>query len=304
MDNRMKTFLNRILKFSSIFLLITVILILFFKAISDLNTDYSSLIEKNDFSVLILGDSQPETALNDSIIENSINFSNSGDPVFFYYVKLKKLLEIGVSPDIVILGFSPINLYSKDFYKVSRMKTKLKKYFFMMDIKDLEDITLHNWKAAYQGLVSTIFYSPRSKNFWSQQDIMNLGVGGYKELPIEKGAPRTKNFAEKRNSTGLEPDQISLEYLEEIIKLCQRNGLKLVLLNTPVHESFQIIKVEQREDYKKFLQTLNDNIEVWDYDNFEMDDCNFYDQNHLNKEGAIIFSLFINSKLKEMKQSN
>ena len=45
------------------------------------------------------------------------------------------------------------------------------------------------------------------------------------------------------------------------------------------------------------------NIIIWDYFNFELDDRCFYDENHLNEDGASIFSVFINAKLEKAKKS-
>jgi len=236
-------------------------------------------------------------------LSNSINLSNSGDPIYFFYVKLKKILNNGFSPKVLILGFSPNNLYSKNFYEVPRMKTKLKKYFFMMDLSDLQDIGHHNFTGGYQGLISTIFYSPRRKNFWSSSEITNVGIGGYRKLPIVKNGLLERDISESKTYNASEPDKISLKYFFKIIELCEQYKIRLIILNTPIHKSQQIKQQKQKEGYNNFIKNLGESIITWDYSNFELDDRYFYDENHLNENGASIFSAFINAKLIRTKKN-
>jgi len=298
----MNKFLIKILTFSITFLFIIITIILLFKIITDRSTSYNNLLQ-DEFSVLILGDSQTEADLNDTIINNSINLSNSGDHIYFFYVKLKKLLNTGYSPKNLILGFSPHNLYSKDFYEESRMKTKIKKYFFMMDLNDFQDIVNHNFTGGYQGLISTIFYSPRRNNFWSSSEITNVGIGGYRKLTIGNNELLNRDVADSKTYEATEPDKISLKYFNKIIELCEQYKIRLIILNTPIHKSLQIKQLQQKGGYNNFIKNLDENIIIWDFFNFELDDRYFYDENHLNEDGASIFSAFINAKLIKTKKN-
>lgn len=298
----MNKFLFKTLTFLIAFICVMAMIVFLFKSITDINTNYNSLLD-DEFSVLILGDSQTEADLNDSIIKNSINLSNSGDPIYFFYIKLKKILKKGSSPKVLILSFSPNNLYSEGFNEVPKMKTKLKKYFFMMDWNDLQDIATHNFTGGYQGLISSIFYSPRTKNFWSRNEITEVAIGGYRKLPVDNNKLLEKDIAESKTFNASEPNKISLKYFLKIIELCEKYKIKLVLLNTPIHKSLQIKQQKQKESYDKFIGNLNENIVIWDYFNFELDDRYFYDENHLNEDGASIFSVFINAKLENAEKS-
>lgn len=298
----MNKFIFKIFTFliSVVFFVGTIILL--FKTITDRNTNYKSLF-KDESSVLILGDSQPETSLNDAIINNSVNLANSGDATYFFYVKFKKILNEGYSPKVLILGFSPINLFSKNFYEEDRMKTKLKKYFFMMDWIDLQDIGLYNFAGGYKGLISSVFYSPRGNNFWSSNEITDVGVGGFNKLPKVNNELHNKDISESDIYKAIEPDKISLKYFFKIVELCEKNNIKLILLNTPIHKSLQIKQQEQKESYNHFIRSLKDNVVIWDYFDFDLDDRYFYDENHLNEEGASIFSAFINEKMIKNKKN-
>ncbi len=291
----MKRFLISILKFLLSFAFLVLILIFSFKIILERNTTFNSI--KKDTFTLILGDSQTEADLNDSIIPNSINLSNSGDPIFFNYIKLKYLLNNGLCPRTVILGFSPNNLHSKGFYEVPKMKSKLKEYFFVMNLEDLQDILAYNFEGGYRGLVSSLFYSPRKDNFWSSVDIKDIGIGSHRKLPLFNNGQLDKDIADGKIYSGQNPDTISIKYLNKIIALCEQHKIHLILLDTPLHKSLQFKEKIRRKSYINYMKGINKNITIWDYHDYELEDESFYDDNHLNEKGATIFSSFIKSKL-------
>ncbi|THH34275.1 hypothetical protein [Neolewinella litorea] len=292
----MHIFIINLLKFSFVLLLTILAILSIFRTVLDSHTTYSSLFQDGR-STLILGDSQTETGLNDSLINNSINLSNSGDPVFFNYVKLKKLLDAGFYPEILILGFTPDNLYSEGFYEVPKMKSKLKNYFFMVDYGDLQDIITKNFSGFYQGAIGNIFYSPVRNNFWSDVDISNIGIGGYRILPSDNLGQLEKDISENKVPPLSPPDDISIKYLYRIISLCNRNSIKLIIMHMPIHSSLQEKEMQRKKRYDLFIKRIQGDVTLWDYSDYEFDDKYFYDDNHLNDDGATIFSAIIDKKL-------
>ena len=61
---------------------------------------------KQPVSYLVLGNSHTEFALNDSIITDLVNISQSGESYFYTYTKLKKILEDNAQIKTVFLAFS------------------------------------------------------------------------------------------------------------------------------------------------------------------------------------------------------
>jgi hypothetical protein len=108
-------------------MILIVIQFLGLKLILNHNTDYYL---GKDKTTLIIGDSHIEADLNDSIISNSVNLAVGGSPVYFNYIKLKKILEHNNQIKTVILGYSPINLRSKGFYEVPKMKSMFVRHYF------------------------------------------------------------------------------------------------------------------------------------------------------------------------------
>jgi len=99
----MKKFLKTIFKFAGLVFLILFILSILTLSIE--KTDDNFTIEKN-IKYLVLGHSQPECAFNDSLISNFKNISQSAEPYFYTYIKLRKLIEINENIDTIFVEFS------------------------------------------------------------------------------------------------------------------------------------------------------------------------------------------------------
>ena len=88
-----------------------------FKYFIDLNIDKSK-------SILILGDSQLQTDLNDTIIEGSINLCKGADVAYFSYIKLKNLKKFNPHIETLILGFNYDNMHSNSVDEGTRRQER------------------------------------------------------------------------------------------------------------------------------------------------------------------------------------
>ena len=85
-----------------------------------------------DANILILGHSHLQYALNDSLINNSVNFSQAGDSYFYIYFKFKKIIESNTHVNTLILAISN-NMFSDDIddiwiYEKYHLEYKYPKY--------------------------------------------------------------------------------------------------------------------------------------------------------------------------------
>ena len=85
----MKQFVIKVLAFLILSMIVIVSMILISNKIID-SGNYFKIDADNKY--LILGNSHPECAFNDSIIKGFYNSSSSGDSYFYNYLKTKKLL--------------------------------------------------------------------------------------------------------------------------------------------------------------------------------------------------------------------
>lgn len=290
----MSLFIKKIFIFIISFVVLILLQFIAFKLIVNYNTDYKL---ENDTTILILGDSHIEAALNDSIIDNSVNFSSGGSPVFFNYVKLKKIVESNEQISTIILGYSPINLTGKGFYEVPKMKSMLINYYYLIDYSDYLDIAKYNFKGLVSGITG-VFRSVGDINFRTKINVKNVGIGGFRKLPTNTTELLEKDIKDKKLRTG-KSDFVSTKYFFKIIEFCQANGIRLVILNTPIHESLIRKSTQRRMEYNSFMNNLNADFTFWDYEDLHFEDTYFFDENHLNYKGAEIFSKIINDRLSE-----
>lgn len=275
----MKKFIYNIIILLFIFIILVLIPVFILKTTS--NKSY--LKQSKDNTILILGDSRTEAALDDSIVKKSKNFSNSGDHIFFNYIKLKKLVEQNEQINKVVLSFSPGDLDSPSFYMVTKMKGRFITYFDLIDFIDYKDIIVYNFEGFIRGItgISRLF-------------IKSYEIGGFIKLPIDPkyldADIRNKTFIYKTHR-----DKLAIKYFNIIIDFCKINNIELIVINTPLHKSLSKRQIERKLDYKNFINNYSDDdFKYLDFEFFKLDDKYFFDTYHLNQKGAEIFSIYFN----------
>jgi hypothetical protein len=296
----MKLFLINLFKIIAVFIVLTIIQFFLFKVLLTNNVSFEVSKAK---TILILGDSQTETSLNDSIIKNSINLSKAGDPLFFNYVKLKTIIKNNTHIKTVVLGFSPSNLDSKGFYEVPKMKSKYINYFYLIEYIDCIDIINSNSEGFIRGVTGLGKYWLNFNEIISGKGIEEMKVGGFRAIPygFSELSEDIKNDIEETKSN---PDTISIKYFYKIADFCEVNDLNLIVLNTPVHESLIKRSRLRKKGYNTFLKKINPKIVLWDFEHFKIEDKYYFDNNHLNYKGAEIFSKYIHKELNKFNVSD
>ena len=102
---------------------------------------------------IILGHSQPECGLNDSLIANTKNLSQGGEAYFYTFTKLKKLIEVNPNLKTVYLSFSNNQLEKKMdewTFDAVFINDKYPAYFFAMDFEEKNVLWETNPKAVLQ----------------------------------------------------------------------------------------------------------------------------------------------------------
>ena len=98
------------------------------------------------------------------------------------------------------------------------------------------------------------------------------------------------------------------KYLRKIIHYCQRNNIRLVFLSFPLHPKFyEKIPTNTFELFQTTLKQLQQfgQFSHWDYTTrFQQKPLFFYDADHLNTQGATIFSQEIKQRLTNKKPPN
>lgn len=247
--------------------------------------------------IYIIGNSQPECAINDSLLPyNYINISQSAEPLFYSVIKARILISNGYTIDTIIINFTnnslnTINCVLDD----NRLLKNYSKYFSHMNLNEHKTLFRNNKKKALKTLLSL---SPI--NIYNQNTI----TGGYLYLvrdeirnPTQKSTPAKNISAKMDYSTPAE--MLGFENLE---KLIQKNPKTFfILTRMPLHKTYVLWNEVK---YKNCIQKLMEfnNCRFIDFAHTLNDDELFGDNQHLNYKGAIRFTpMFFDSVRQNVK---
>lgn len=273
------------------------------------------LVESTTFSfkkgkkVLVLGDSNIKYAINDSIFNNSVNFSGEADSYFYSYIKLNRILEEKSNDfNTVFLSFSPHNIIGNDWvFNEEDMITRFPKYYPLMSTEDLKflfkdkhDVFLSSIARIHREFPNTIMVK-------IEGSFMPF-YGGFKFvdsnnliLELDK-LSKNKSIPILPNNNKISPEEIL--YLNKIIALCKNNNLKIILINPPKRK--ELLKHEKYfvAEFNQFYDKELKNISFLDFSNVVLPDEYYSDLVHLNYKGADYFSkLLKNQDLTELMQT-
>jgi hypothetical protein len=122
--------------------------------------------------------------------------------------------------------------------------------------------------------------------------------------------PRSKKWSDEfekfrnGNSDGVRwpIDSEGIQSVENLVQLCQQHGIKLIFVYSPEYTEMQKLTKNRQEVFERFRGlSVRYHVPFWDYSNWKYAGDTDYFQNsqHLNAEGAELFSEDIASQLKE-----
>jgi hypothetical protein len=91
-----------------------------------------------------------------------------------------------------------------------------------------------------------------------------------------------------------------VKQMEELLRLCKDQGIKVLLVYSPEYRGMQAITTDRTHVFSRFAELADRfGAPVWDYSNSSISARreNFYNSQHLNAEGAMTFSKDLAEKL-------
>ena len=266
---------------------------------------FNNSIKKNasfklneDITNIIVGHSHSECTYNDSLIEKTINFSNSAESYFYSYSKIKKLVEHNKSVNTVFIEFSNNSITDRmndwiwgDVY----MSERLAIYFPFLSNEDLA-LLYRNNKSSFINSTSKTFRNNIFKTITSDFDYTNK-IGGYTGL--EGSEIDSLLLAYKKEPlvmNALNFDNKNLKYLEKIVEFLTSKEIDIYFIRSPQHKYY--IDYQNEEYFLKFKDSVFSHVEFLDFNDFPVDNLEHKDFGHLNSSGAEKFSIWFNDLLK------
>ena len=288
----MRKFLLKIIVFFSVALiLISIVSVIIF--LQTYNATDKIKLDEN-IHTLICGDSHTETALNDSILQGSINISQSSQHYFYLYNVLKKLLKNNPQINTVIVGFSFHSLssfYDDYLFQEEFSKHMYTRYFSILDVHSLFFLLTKNFPGVandFNNILKSINKNTKVRDLERYQFIGKF----YDSDRSNKNDSTIMNaISIHYYNNGKEQafSDYQETYLGKIIELCREKNINLILMNCPVSNEYKA-KIPSKfiENYYGFSEAHKDII--LDYHDFQLPEDHYGDGDHINKKGSILFS--------------
>jgi hypothetical protein len=297
----MKRFLVRL---ASFLVFPTLILILIFLVLNQVikQGDYFRL--NPSVKNVIIGHSMPQLALNDSLISNTRNMSKDGGSYFYIYYRIKKTLESNPQIKNVFIDVSNNIFYKKyneNIYRTQSLTWRFSNVAMFVSLKDATYLLVNNFTGFLKGFKNTITQNikflkkERPKNFieWS-------GWGEYyfadQVFDFDK---YHRDFIPDPIYMDSEISDYSIWLLKRTIKVCDQNGVNVILIRTPINSNSEMLKNEKQ--YLNTIKSVFGKYKFLDFKDFYLEENEYRDISHLNYKGARKFSKFFNEQIRNIE---
>lgn len=260
------------------------------------NVKIRKVIAGNNYEIVFLGSSRCHHHYVTNIFEDSLSLNaynagvRGGSNIYFNYALLQLMLEHG-SPKYIVY-----DLIHGDFTNEPQSYDKLiplsPYYGCLQSVDSLFDEAQLGWKYNVSHLVkyNGKFLTTISGLFLPLDTIGKGYQPKFGEMP-----PNTSIINESVSYT---VDANKIKCLSKFVQLCRRRGIAVIFTLSP------IFNIKAPEDYKEIrIFAKDNNIILLDYLNSQYILGNsklFYDEMHLNDEGAHIYSSMLAHDLKRI----
>jgi len=297
----MKAFIKKVILFIALFF--GLILVIEFSTSGIINK-YANLKLESKPKYIILGHSHPECAFNDALINSCKNLAQSGESYYYTYFKVKKILAQNPSIEAIFIEYTNNQIGSNmnnwtwgDKY----ISNKYAKYASFISLSDQLILAQNNLK----GYLYAFSYSNKQKIstlIKADYDFTNK-IGGYFYLVRNE----TDTLLKYSNILRFEDDlwanssnnisEVNLLYLRKTIQLVKCYNKQVFLIRSPQHPQYSGYQNEFM--YKNILNNRFSDIEYLDFSSFPLSNVAFGDLEHLNHNGAEIFSTWFDGLIND-----
>jgi hypothetical protein len=279
----MRRFLSKlivILGVGFLFQVIALFVALYFNAKVINSIDFSL---DNSIDTVIVGNSMPECAIDDSMLKGVVNWSKSAHRTEVTYFKLRKLIQCNPQIKYAFINFGP---RVDDDVEPKKHIVGLCNVLPFMTVSEFLDIpaSFQTYISLIADLLQSVVYSSRSLSFTS--------FGGYISLERNK----LEEDIMRRKSAKLVISQSVSKYYDEIVRVCQVHDVQTIFIQTPIYQHDMYYSDESSLFYNHFT-----NVPFWNFSDIKMPIEFYGDVMHLNRDGAKFFTLLFGQKLDELR---
>lgn len=269
----MRKFLKNCLLFSCL----TLTYLTFVFAFNFYNENHPKIPRAN---ILFLGDSHIKYHVNPDSFVNAYNYGHSGDIIKGQEWKINKLLQNQIDTIIIPLGYHTFREKYPDFFEPNEPISKklISRYLFINPAYFFTCSRISKLK-----LLNQVFQKIKKPNFelpYLGYYIENHGIHkDSSNSAIDRHYGPTRNF-----------NKNIITIIYDIISICSKNNIKCFFIFPPTHPTYiSRVPLEIKAGTDEFMNQFSQTpyfipVEV------ALDDSLFFDGDHLNAQGAKIYT--------------
>lgn len=284
----MNTFLKKISVIVLVLIIISAVMVITAYATKKRILRYN--ISPNSHIVFV-GNSQFETAINDSMLVGASNVAKSAKQYMMMRIDIENLLDVNPQIDTVFLVVSPFSLRETDAdrsYEDATYLESITYYAPYMSIADYEE--LPNAKP----FVKDLLFGGCLRYIVNSQP-----CGAYMFNTRDDMAADKKKHARAKNDNVdavHNGNKITQHQLALISDICKKAGVKLIYISTPNWDAKNVYDLKYFRKQVAQLQRSS-GADYWDYVDYQLPDTCFSDMTHLNWRGAKVFTSLLKKRL-------
>jgi len=242
------------------------------------------------YSILIMGDSHMARIDPKLLHDKTKNLASPGEHYFYTYSKLKTIVDNRESKiKTIVIGIGPHNfspIYQKLYdLNTSEGRGSLENYLYFINFSEAKGYSFWNFitnPAFFKGIFTTPVFGG-----WYASNNSNP------KLSIVIGSLRMHY-----NGKDADGSSSQIFYLEEIIKLCNEKGIKLIGLSTPVHPEYKKRMPKKYLELNSSLSKIYSTKMIYlNYFSYKLSNIFFADGDHLNILGSKVITSKVDSIL-------
>lgn len=255
-----------------------------------INSKANFKLEPN-INKIVLGNSHPAGTFNDSLISNFKNLADPGDCYFYGYLKLKELLKQNPQIDTVFIEFNPKTILKWEDSKLWR-KHQIPNYLPFFEWQDHYLLATSNALAYQQELIKGIVKNIKriKENQYQYID----SIGGFRHVTASRIHAIldtiTYNPKKQYKMSDIQLSEYDIKYLKKMVALGKDKNIQLIFVRSPYHKKFDARNYEDL--FQAYRKAHFGTIPFLDFKDFNVDDLEFKDPEHLNYKGARKFSVW------------
>lgn len=245
---------------------------------------------KSTTAIVVAGASHSACSIDTQYIEHTENLSRSGEAYSYTYAKLKELLSVNHRIDTVMIEITNLvfcNQMDEWYWSDKYLQYHFVTFCPFLSINDHFTLFKHHPKAFI--MTYPIFVKDACKKILTHNYEYAYSYGGH------ESRQEIVDTAKHQDVPLYQLSYINKYYLDKIVELCKAKHVKLIFMRSPMHPKYIYWQTEPQ--FQNIIQQHYSDIEFWDYGHALSADTLFADYQHLNQNGAVVFSTIINQKL-------